>query len=99
MQRAHMECCGPHTLGTEFLRHVIEESIRVWYAKTHATLGKGKKGLRGGWRGGLRALRRRGGVQERGSKVRTVHETKIWVFLPSELKKIPDLTPAGPYGV
>ena len=29
MLRAHMECLGPHTLGTEFLRHVIEESIRV----------------------------------------------------------------------
>ena len=26
MQRAHMECCGPHTLGTEFIRNVIEES-------------------------------------------------------------------------
>ena len=36
MQRAHMECSGPHTLGTEFIRHVIEESIEVWY--THATV-------------------------------------------------------------
>ena len=26
MQRAHMECSGPHTLGTKFIRHVIEES-------------------------------------------------------------------------
>ena len=34
MQQAHMECSGPHTLGTEFIRHVIEESIRVRY--THA---------------------------------------------------------------
>ena len=40
MQRAPMECSGPHTLGTEFLRHVIEESIRVSYAnaKVRATL-------------------------------------------------------------
>ena len=35
MQRAHMECSGPHTLGTEFI-HVIEESIRVWYAHAKA---------------------------------------------------------------
>ena len=40
MQRAHMECSGPHTLGTEFIRHIIEESIQVWYthAKARATL-------------------------------------------------------------
>ena len=36
MQRAHLECTGPHALGTEFLRHVIEESIRVWYAHAKA---------------------------------------------------------------
>ena len=30
MQRAHMECSRPHTLVTEFIRNVIEESIRVW---------------------------------------------------------------------
>ena len=29
MQRAHMECSGHHALGTEYIRHVIEESIRV----------------------------------------------------------------------
>ena len=46
MQRAHMECFGPHTLGTEFLRHVIEESITVWYAhaKARATLLKARLG-------------------------------------------------------
>ena len=35
-----MECSGTHTLGTEFLRRVIEESIRVLYAqaKARATL-------------------------------------------------------------
>ena len=46
MQRAHLECTGPHALGTEFLRHVIEESIRVWYAhaKTRATLLKARLG-------------------------------------------------------
>ena len=46
MQRAHMECPGPHALGTEFIRHVIEESIRVWYAhaKARATLLKARLG-------------------------------------------------------
>ena len=46
MQRAHMECSGAHTLGTEFIRHVIEESIRVWYAqaKARATLLKARLG-------------------------------------------------------
>ena len=29
MHRAHMECSRPHTLGTEFICNVIEESIRV----------------------------------------------------------------------
>ena len=46
MQRAHLECTGPHALGTEFLRHVIEESIRVWYAhaKARASLLKARLG-------------------------------------------------------
>ena len=46
MQRAHMECSGPHTLGTEFIRDVIEGSIRVWYAhaKANATLLKARLG-------------------------------------------------------
>ena len=46
MQQAHMECCWLVTLGTEFLRHVIEESITVWYAhaKTRATLLKARLG-------------------------------------------------------
>ena len=30
LQQAHMDCCGPHTPGTEFICNVIEESIRVW---------------------------------------------------------------------
>ena len=40
MKQAHMDCSGPHTLGTEFVRHVIEESMRVWYThpKVRATL-------------------------------------------------------------
>ena len=33
MQRAHMECSGPHTLGTEFIRNAIEESIRATLLK------------------------------------------------------------------
>ena len=47
IQWAHMECSGPHTPGTEFLRHVEEESIRVWYAhaKARATLLKARLGL------------------------------------------------------
>ena len=46
MQRAHLECTRPHTLGTEFIRHVIEESIRIWYAhaKARATLLKARLG-------------------------------------------------------
>ena len=40
MQQAHVECSRPYTLGIEFLRHVIKESITVWYAhaKARATL-------------------------------------------------------------
>ena len=40
MCRAHMECPGPHTLETQFIEHIIEESIRVRcaHAKAHATL-------------------------------------------------------------
>ena len=36
----------PHTLGTEFIRGVIEESIRVWYAhaKARAPLLKARLG-------------------------------------------------------
>ena len=46
MQRAHMECYGPHTLANEFISHVIEESIRVWHAhaKVRATLLKARLG-------------------------------------------------------
>ena len=33
---AHMDCSGPHTLRTEFVCNVIEESIRVWYAHAKA---------------------------------------------------------------
>ena len=46
MQRAHMECSPPHILRTEFLRHVIEGSIGVWYAqaKARATLLKARAG-------------------------------------------------------
>ena len=51
MVRAHMECSGPHTLGTQFIRHVIEESIRVWYAhaKARATLLKARPGSTMAW--------------------------------------------------
>ena len=44
MQLAHLECTGPHSLGTEFLRHVVEDSIRIWYAhaKARATLLKAR---------------------------------------------------------
>ena len=46
MQQAHMECSGPHTLWTEFIRKIIEESIRVWsaHAKARATLLKARLG-------------------------------------------------------
>ena len=48
MQRGHTECRGPHTLGTEFSCHIIEESIRVWYTHTKAgaTLLKARLGPR-----------------------------------------------------
>ena len=36
MQLAHLECTGPHALGREFLRHIIEDSPRVWYAHARA---------------------------------------------------------------
>ena len=44
MQRAHMESSGPHTIGTEFIRNVIKESIKVWYghAKAPATVLKAR---------------------------------------------------------
>ena len=29
MKQAHMDCSRPHTLGTEFVHHIIKESIRV----------------------------------------------------------------------
>ena len=46
MQQAYMECFGPHTLGIEFIRHVNEDSIRVWYvhAKARAKLLKARLG-------------------------------------------------------
>ena len=46
MLRAHMECSGPHAPGTEFVRHTVEEFIRVWYAhaKARATLLKARLG-------------------------------------------------------
>ena len=52
MQRAHMECFGPHTLGTEFIRNVIQESIIGWYAhaKARATLLKARLGPSTRWR-------------------------------------------------
>ena len=39
-------CTGPHALGTEFIRQVIEESIRLWYAPAmaRATLLKARLG-------------------------------------------------------
>ena len=57
MRRAHMECLGPHTLGTELIRHVIEESIRVWYArdKARATLLKDAWAKAAQWRGCCRS--------------------------------------------
>ena len=44
MLRAPLECTGPLTLGNEFIRQVVEESIRVWYAhaKARATLLKAR---------------------------------------------------------
>ena len=46
MQQAHMDRSEPHTPGTKFMPHIIEESIRVWYAhaKARATLPKARLG-------------------------------------------------------
>ena len=57
MQRAHLECAGPHAPGTEFIRHVIDESIRVWYAHANAraTLLKARLGQVARWRGHCRS--------------------------------------------
>ena len=53
MQRAHLECTGLHALGTEFIRHVIEESLRVWYAhaKARAMLLEARLGQAAQWCG------------------------------------------------
>ena len=53
IKRAHMECSGPHALGIDFIRNVIEESTRVWYAhgKARATLVKACLGIAARWRG------------------------------------------------
>ena len=46
MQRAHMECSRPHTPETEFVRHIIKQSIGVWYthAKARAMLPRAQLG-------------------------------------------------------
>ena len=54
----------------------------------HKDHGKGKKGLRRARGGGAWSpLKEGGGVQERGSKVRTVHETKVRVFFTQRTEK------------
>ena len=46
LRTSSMQRSGPHTPGTEFIRNVIEEPIRVWYAhaKARATLLKDRLG-------------------------------------------------------
>ena len=48
-----MDCSGPHMLGTEFMCHIIEESIRVWcaHAKGPATLLKARLSPTARWHG------------------------------------------------
>ena len=60
MQLAPLECKGRHLLGTEFLCHVVEESIRIWYAhaKARATLLKARLGPAARWRGRCRSYAR-----------------------------------------
>ena len=67
MQRAHMEGSGPHTLGTGFIRHVIEESNRVWYthAKARATLLKAPLARTARWCGCCRSYARTSRRRER----------------------------------
>ena len=47
MQPATLGYTMPHGPGTEFIPHVIEQSIRVWYAyaKSRAALLKARLGL------------------------------------------------------
>ena len=59
-------------------------------------MGKGKRVCGGGGGGGASSRPKEGGVLERGSKVKTVHETKIWVFFTQRTEKIPDLNPPPP---
>ena len=62
--------------------------------------GKGKKGLRGGGGGGGFEPSEGGGGSRKGARRSgPFMKQKFGYFLPSELKKIPDLTPDGPYGV
>ena len=73
MQQAHMECSRPHTPGTEFMRHVIEESIRVSYAytKARATLLKARLGPNNTMAWVLQELR--------------LHQQAEWEGVPREL--------------
>ena len=59
MQRAEMVWPEPHTLGTEFLHHVVHESIAVWYApaKEHGTLPKSRLGPNSSMASVLKELR------------------------------------------
>ena len=63
--------------------------------------GKGKRGLRGGGGGGggFEPSKGGGGSRKGARRLGLFMKHKFGCFLPSESKKIPDLTPAGPYGV
>ena len=72
MQLAHLECTGPNVLGTQFIRNVVEESIRVWYAhaKARAKLLKARPGQGSTMASALQEMRLhqqtgRGGVQRK----------------------------------
>ena len=70
MQQAHVECSGPHTLGTEFLRQIIEDSIRVWCAhtKARATLLKARLGTNSTMAWVLQELRLHQQAEREGSR-------------------------------
>ena len=90
MQPAHMECSGPHALGTEFIRHVIEESIRVWYAhaKARATLLKARLGRQHDGVGVARATPAPAGG-ERGSTAGTSGMTAVARGVTSTFPRLP----------
>ena len=96
MQPPHMECSAPHTLGTEFIPHVIKESIRVWYAhgKAHATLLNARLGPGSTMAWVLQELcLHEQAEKERGCKAGTFGVTAVARRLTSRFSRLPLFPP------